>query len=97
MKLRFLLALLLLTACNAKASGPPSTEKSTLLQAQSLPGALEKENKNTSGLVLFLWASALPVTLICSYEVCRSIREREASIPRPLTEPDQKWSGMCSV
>jgi len=77
MRLRFLLALFLLAACNAEASGHSSTEKNTLLQVQSLPGAFEKENKGTFGLVLFLWASALPVTLICSYEVCRSIGERK--------------------
>ena len=77
MRLRFLLAILLLAACNAEASGHSSTEKNTLLQEQSLPGAFEKENRSTLGLVLFLWASALPVTLICSYEVCRSIGERK--------------------
>jgi hypothetical protein len=79
MKLGFLLAILLLASCNCEAKGRPSNEKGTLLQLQPSPGPVENENASTFELFILLGAAAFPVTLICSYEVCRSIRVRPLS------------------
>jgi hypothetical protein len=79
MKLGFLLAILLLASCNSEAKGRPSNERGTLLQVQPPAGVFEDQNEKTFQLFIFL--GALPVTLICSYEICRSIRVRQL---RPL-------------
>lgn len=79
MKLGFLLAILLLASCNSEAKGRPSPERGALLQVQPSTGAFESENENTFELCILFGALAFPVTLICCYEVCRSIRVRSAT------------------
>jgi hypothetical protein len=73
MKLGFLLAILLLASCNSEAKGRPSNEN-TLPQVQLPAGVFGGQNEKT--FQLFILLGALPVTLICSYEICRSIRVR---------------------
>ena len=76
MKVRFLLAILLLAACNTEAKGRPSQENGTPLQLQTSPADFGNETGKTFELLLLLGAMAFPVTLICTYEFCRSIRVR---------------------
>ena len=84
MKLGFLLAILLLASCSSEAKGRPSNEGGTLLQAQ--PSSVAFENENEKTFELFVLLGALPVILICSYEVCRWIRVRQLS-PRGSSLP----------
>jgi hypothetical protein len=72
MKFRFLLAVLILTACSSAAKSRPSSEKDNLLQAQTFAGDFENENVKPFELVLVLGAMAFPIGLICFYELCRS-------------------------
>jgi len=76
MRLRFLLAILLLTACNTRANERPANERGTLLQAQRSPLDGEKGNKKTLELVLLLGGFAFPVILVCCSEILRSIPVR---------------------
>ena|SRR5258707_8312302 len=77
MKFRFLWAILLLTACNSAANGRHSGEKDNLPQAQTFAGDFENGNVKPFELLLVLGAMAFPITLICSYEICRSVRVRQ--------------------
>lgn len=74
MKLLFVLGILLLAACTTGAKGRPSNQNDALLQLQTSTGALGNENEKPFELLLLLGATAFPVTLICTYELFRSIR-----------------------
>jgi hypothetical protein len=76
MKLRFLLAVLLLAACNASAVERPSKAKDTVLQAQTFVIDIGSDNEHPLELALLLGAMVFPVILICSHEVYQSIRAR---------------------
>lgn len=76
MKLRFLLAILLLAVCNTVAMGRPADKSDSLLQGQTSAGDFGNENEKNFGLVL-LGVMAFPVILICSYELCRSLCVRQ--------------------
>jgi len=75
-KLRFLLAILLLAVCNTAAMGHPSDKSDSLLQGQTSAGDFGSENEKDFELAL-LGVMAFPVILICSYELCRSLRVRQ--------------------
>jgi hypothetical protein len=77
MKFRFLFAILLLTACNSAANERPSGEKDNPPQMQTFAGDFENENVTPFELLFVLGAMAFPITLICSYELCRSARVRQ--------------------
>ncbi len=77
MKIRFLLAILLLATCNVAAKARPSREKVNLLPVRTLARVFENESVKPLELVLVLGAMAFPMTLICSYELCRSARVRQ--------------------
>jgi hypothetical protein len=74
MKLQFLLAVLLLAAGNTEAKGRPSNDSHTLLHVLASPGDFGNQSEKPFEMLLLL--GAFPVALICSYEVCRSIRSR---------------------
>jgi hypothetical protein len=75
-KLRFLLAIVLLAVCNTVAMGDPSSKSDSLNQEQTSAGDFASENEKGLGLFL-LGVMAFPVILICSYELCRSLRVRQ--------------------
>jgi hypothetical protein len=77
MKVPFLLAILLLAACTTEAKGRPSNQNDAQLQLQTSSGDFGNETEKPFELVLLLGAMAFPVTLICSYELCRSMRVRQ--------------------
>ncbi len=81
MKLRFLLAILLFAVCGTAAMGRPcnkidSLNIDSLNQVHASLGDFGTENEKGFGLFL-LGAMAFPVILICSYELCRSLRVRQ--------------------
>ena len=80
MKLRLLLVILLLAVTSTSATGRPSNETHSLLRVQASAGDFGNESQKASELILLLGAMAFPVFLICSYEVCRSLR-----VPKPVS------------
>jgi hypothetical protein len=78
MKLRLLLAILLLAVTSTSAMGRSSNNSDSLLQVQASAGDFGNENQKASELIFLLGAMAFPVLLICSYELCRSLRVRHA-------------------
>lgn len=76
MQLRFLLAILLFAVCSTAAMGRPSNKINSLNQVHASLGDFGNENEKGFGLFL-LGVMAFPVILICSYELCRSLRVRQ--------------------
>jgi hypothetical protein len=74
MKVRLLLTILLLAACSTDAKARPYDENHTVPHVQASAGDLGSENQQPFELLLLLGAMAFPVTLICTYELCRSLR-----------------------
>jgi len=56
--------------------GRPADKSDSLLQGQTSAGDFGNENEKDFGLAL-LGVMAFPVILICSYELCRSLRLRQ--------------------
>jgi hypothetical protein len=77
MRLRFLLAMLLLAACSTAAMGRPSNRNDKPLQSQTFLADFGNESEGPFELALLLGAMTFPVILICSYELFRPLSVRK--------------------